>query len=87
MLQTFEEYSQYMKDKWWQLNKRQFFAIKVKKTCYQCGNIFTCEQCYIEYWLCERSNDWKCKTECLCPDCLKKELSDDLTNLEVKQNE
>jgi len=82
MIQSYEEWSQRLKDLWWTLNKRQFFSIKVKKTCYQCGSKFDCEHCLIEFWLCSRSTDWKCKSECLCPACLKKEL--DALNVEEK---
>jgi len=68
---NFEEWSNRLKDIWWQQHKNIFWAIKRKLKCSECGRTFTCEQ-DCEYWLfpwC--STDWKDKI-CICSECMTK---------------
>lgn len=71
---SWQEFLARKKEEWWQLNETMGWAVHSKKKCPTCGTVFTCHDCYIEYYLCGRVTDWKNKTECECPRCLKASL-------------
>ena len=76
---SWEEFCRQRKEEWKHLNHDRLFTIFAKKVCPKCGKVFNCHGCFVEYYLCQRSTDYKRVSdgpwrECECPTCLKASL-------------